>query len=133
MRHPTATVALALLLSVATVATASAQNDRADDHQQPNSSVQLGPRPFFLVNEMEDGQAETPTSTVLRPVHSRRATSRSAIAVPPAVSRSTPGSPTKPVRDWARASWSATSPSRKTSNWSAATHRTICTRPPTFW
>ncbi len=55
MRHQTATVALALLLSVATVATASAQNDRADDHQQPNSSVQLGPRPFFLLKEMEDG------------------------------------------------------------------------------
>jgi glycerophosphoryl diester phosphodiesterase len=55
MRHQTATVALALLLSMATgVAMASAQNDRADD-QQPNSSVQLGPRPFFLLKEMEDG------------------------------------------------------------------------------
>jgi glycerophosphoryl diester phosphodiesterase len=56
MRHQTATVALALLFSVATgVAMARAQNDRADDHPQPSSSVQLGPRPFFLLTELEDG------------------------------------------------------------------------------
>ena len=55
MRHQTVTVALALLLSVATgVATAGSGNDRDDDRQRTNSSVQLGPRPSFLVNEMED-------------------------------------------------------------------------------
>lgn len=57
MRHQTVTVALALLLSVATgVATASSGNDRDDDRQRSNSSIELGPRPFFLVNEMEDGR-----------------------------------------------------------------------------
>ncbi len=57
MRHQTVTVALALLLSVTTgVATASSGNDRDDDRQRSNSSVELGPRPFFLVNEMEDGR-----------------------------------------------------------------------------
>ncbi len=55
MRHQTVTVALALLLSVATgVARASSGNDQ-DDRQRSNSSVELGPRPFFLLNEMEDG------------------------------------------------------------------------------
>jgi glycerophosphoryl diester phosphodiesterase len=57
MRHQTVTVAFALLLSVATgVATAGSGNDRDDDRQQTNSSVHLGPRPSFLVNEMEDGK-----------------------------------------------------------------------------
>ena len=57
MRHQTVTVALALLLSVATgVATAGSGNDRDDDRQRTNSSVQLGPRPSFLINEMEDSR-----------------------------------------------------------------------------
>jgi glycerophosphoryl diester phosphodiesterase len=50
-------VAFALLLSVATGVTAAGSgNDRDDDRQQTNSSVHLGPRPSFLVNEMEDGK-----------------------------------------------------------------------------
>jgi glycerophosphoryl diester phosphodiesterase len=57
MRHQTVTVAFALLLSVATGVTAAGSgNDRDDDRQQTNSSVHLGPRPSFLVNEMEDGK-----------------------------------------------------------------------------
>ena len=57
MRHQTVTVAVALLLSVATgVATAGSGNDRDDDRQRTNSSVQLGPRPSFLINEMEDSR-----------------------------------------------------------------------------
>jgi glycerophosphoryl diester phosphodiesterase len=56
MRHQTVTVALALLLSAATsVATASSGND-GDDRRRASSSIELGPRPFFLVNEMEDGR-----------------------------------------------------------------------------
>jgi glycerophosphoryl diester phosphodiesterase len=57
MPHQTVTVALVLLLMAATgVATASSEADQGDDRQRPDASVQLGPRPGFLVNEMEDGR-----------------------------------------------------------------------------
>jgi glycerophosphoryl diester phosphodiesterase len=61
MRHQTVTVAFALLLSMGTsVATAGSGNDSDDDRHgderhESNQGVQLGPRPFFLVNDMENG------------------------------------------------------------------------------
>jgi hypothetical protein len=56
MRHQTVSVALALLLSVATgIPTAGSQDNKDDDRQRSSQAVQLGPRPFFLINEMEDG------------------------------------------------------------------------------
>ncbi len=61
------------------------------------------------------------------------ATSRSATAARRCSSPSTRGSPTTPPRAWAPASSNATSPSRRTRNWSAATRRTTCTPPPTSW
>jgi glycerophosphoryl diester phosphodiesterase len=56
MRHQTVTVALMLLLMAATgVVRAGSEGDQDGDRQRADASVQLGPRPAFLVNEMEDG------------------------------------------------------------------------------
>jgi glycerophosphoryl diester phosphodiesterase len=55
MRHQIVTLSLALALSATAVVSADSGNDRDEDHRGGESSVQLGPRPFFLVNEMEDG------------------------------------------------------------------------------
>ena len=55
MRHQIALLSLALALSATAVVRADSGDDRDDDHQRGESSVQLGPRPFFLLNEMEDG------------------------------------------------------------------------------
>jgi glycerophosphoryl diester phosphodiesterase len=56
MRHQIAILSLALVLSATAVATAADRADDRDEDQPGGSSVQLGPRPFFLVNEMEDGR-----------------------------------------------------------------------------
>ena len=55
MRHQIALLSLALALSATAVVHADSGDDRDDDHQRGESSVQLGPRPFFLLNETEDG------------------------------------------------------------------------------
>jgi glycerophosphoryl diester phosphodiesterase len=55
MRYQIATLAVALMLSATTVATADGGHEN-DEGPRSESSVQLGPRPFFLVNEMEDGR-----------------------------------------------------------------------------
>ncbi len=55
MRYQIATLAVALTLSATTVARADGGNENDDSHRPSESKVQLGPRPFFLVNEMEDG------------------------------------------------------------------------------
>ena len=46
---------LALALSATAVVNADSGNERDEDHRGGGSSVQPGPRPFFLINEMEDG------------------------------------------------------------------------------
>ena len=56
MRHQIATLSLSLVLSACAAPTPPARSDRDEDHGRGGSSVQLGPRPFFLVNEMEDGR-----------------------------------------------------------------------------
>jgi len=56
MRYQIATLAVALTLCATTVARADGRNEKDEGHRQGESSVQLGPRPFFLVNEMEDGR-----------------------------------------------------------------------------
>ena len=56
MRYQIATLAVALLLSATTVARADGGNENDEGHRSSESKVQLGPRPFFLVNEMEDGR-----------------------------------------------------------------------------
>lgn len=43
---------LALMLSISAFATAHAD----DDHKQHDASIQLGPRPFYLVEGMDDGK-----------------------------------------------------------------------------
>ncbi len=55
MRHQIATLAIALTLSATTVARADGGNENDEAPRRSESKVQLGPRPFFLVNEMEDG------------------------------------------------------------------------------
>ncbi len=57
MRHQIVTLALALSLCATSCSSApTAGTTETSDHRQGESSVQLGPRPFFLVNEMEDGR-----------------------------------------------------------------------------
>ena len=56
MRYQIATLAVALTLSATTVVRADGGNENHDGNRRSESSVQLGPRPFFLVNEMEDGR-----------------------------------------------------------------------------
>jgi glycerophosphoryl diester phosphodiesterase len=56
MRYQIATLAVALTLCATTVARADGGNENDGGHRRSESSVQLGPRPFFLVNEMEDGR-----------------------------------------------------------------------------
>jgi glycerophosphoryl diester phosphodiesterase len=56
MRYQIATLAVALTLSATTVVRADGGNENHDGSRRSESSVQLGPRPFFLVNEMEDGR-----------------------------------------------------------------------------
>ena len=56
MRYQIATLAVALTLSATTVARADGGNENDEAPQRSESKVQLGPRPFFLVNEMEDGR-----------------------------------------------------------------------------
>ena len=56
MRYQIALLAVALSLNAATVARADGGNDQDEGRRRSESSVQLGPRPFFLVNEMEDGR-----------------------------------------------------------------------------
>ncbi len=57
MRHQIVILGLAVVLG-ATVGVASADsgNEREEAHRPNNANVELGPRPFFLVNEMEDGR-----------------------------------------------------------------------------
>jgi glycerophosphoryl diester phosphodiesterase len=55
MRYQIATLAVALTLSATTVARADGGNENDEGRRASESKVQLGPRPFFLVNEMEDG------------------------------------------------------------------------------
>ena len=64
LSHPTLTALplMAALSLTAASALAGEQNDKGNDHEnyaRKNSSVQLGPRPFFLVNDMEDGKLKT--------------------------------------------------------------------------
>lgn len=56
MRYQIATLAVALMLSATTVARADGGNENDEGSRSSESKVQLGPRPFFLVNEMEDGR-----------------------------------------------------------------------------
>ena len=56
MRYQIATLAVALTLCATTVARADGAHENDEGHRRSESSVQLGPRPFFLVNEMEDGR-----------------------------------------------------------------------------
>lgn len=56
MRYQIAMLAVALTLCAATVVRADGGNEKHEDRGRGESSVQLGPRPFFLVNEMEDGR-----------------------------------------------------------------------------
>jgi glycerophosphoryl diester phosphodiesterase len=56
MRYQIAMLAVALMLSATTVARADGGNENDEGRRRSESSVQLGPRPFFLVNEMEDGR-----------------------------------------------------------------------------
>jgi glycerophosphoryl diester phosphodiesterase len=56
MRHQIVTLSLALALSATAVGSAHSGDDRDEDHRGGDSSMQLGPRPFFLVSEMEDGR-----------------------------------------------------------------------------
>ena len=56
MRYQIAILAVALTLSATTVARADGGNENNEGSRSSESKVQLGPRPFFLVNEMEDGR-----------------------------------------------------------------------------
>jgi glycerophosphoryl diester phosphodiesterase len=61
MRQHIVTVALAAVIaSTAGAAVAAPENDRDrsnhDGRGRPDSSVQLGPRPYFLINDMEDSR-----------------------------------------------------------------------------
>ena len=56
MRYQIAMLAVALTLSATTVARADGGNENDEGGRRSESTVQLGPRPFFLVNEMEDGR-----------------------------------------------------------------------------
>jgi hypothetical protein len=58
MRHQIVTLALALSLCAASAVSADSGNDRDGDHRQAEPSVQLGPRPWVLVHEMEDGRLQ---------------------------------------------------------------------------
>ena len=73
MRHQIVTASLALVLSATALASAAYASDREEDHREGGVSVQLGPRPFFLVNDMEDGEAEASAAALLgRPVQEER-------------------------------------------------------------
>ena len=60
MRQRVLTLALVTIISAATVAGTNGPNydgdrdHRDSDHDRSNSSIQLGPRPFFLVEDMKD-------------------------------------------------------------------------------
>ena len=134
-QHVTAWVAIALFGMATTALAQPGQNgfgdgkdDRRDKNQ--NESVQLGPRPFFLVNDMSDGPlkrelkscSEGPFKKTDFSIGHRGERSSSP---------STLASPMKPAPGWELASWSATSPSPRISSWCGGTRRTTCTRPPT--
>ena len=55
MRCQIATLAVALTLGATTVARADGGNENDEAPRRSETKVQLGPRPFFLVNEMEEG------------------------------------------------------------------------------
>jgi glycerophosphoryl diester phosphodiesterase len=63
MRYQIAMLAVALTLSATTVARADGGNENDEGRRRSESSVQLGPRPFFLVNEMEDGRLKRQLQT----------------------------------------------------------------------
>jgi glycerophosphoryl diester phosphodiesterase len=55
MRYQFITLVVALTLCATTIARADGGHE-GEENRRGESSVQLGPRPFFLVNEMEDGR-----------------------------------------------------------------------------
>jgi hypothetical protein len=132
MRYQIATLAVALTLCATTVARADGRNEKDEGHRQGESSVQLGPRPFFLVNEMEDGrlkrQLQKCTAGPFKKSDFSIGHRGAALQFP-----STRASPTRQVPEWVRASSSVMSRLPRTSSSSAGTRRTICTRPPTSW
>ena len=57
MRHQIVTLGIAVILgATAGVARADSGNGREEADRPNSANVELGPRPFFLVNEMEDGR-----------------------------------------------------------------------------
>ena len=103
MRQHVISFGFAAIIAVsAGLATSAAAQNEGEEH-----SVQLGPRPFFLVNDMEDSRLKQELLLLGRPVQEDRLLDR-----PPrrgaAVPRAHAGSRTRPARAWAPASSSAT-------------------------
>jgi hypothetical protein len=95
-----------------------------DDHRdgRDRPSIQLGPRPFFLVNDMTD----SPLKQQLLTCTNRESFKRTQFSI---------GHRGAALQfpEHTQQSSNAMSRSRRTRRWSAATPRTTCIPPPTSW
>ena len=127
--HPVALI-LAAVIATSSVP-ASANDGPSNRNSSHDDKVQLGPRPFFLVNDMDDSQlkrqllacSDGPFKKSDFSIGHRGA----ALQFPEHTKESY-----EAAARLGAGIVSATSPSPKTSPWCAGTHKTICTRPPTF-
>ena len=101
--------AWAALAAVALAAPVAAGDDRDGDGGGHHGSarVQLGPRPYYLVDGMDEGTLKDRCGSA-RTGPFRQTTSPSRTGAPPCSSRSTRRRPTKRVPAWEPASSSAT-------------------------
>jgi len=110
-------------------------NDYYDGHgfygnrgqRMQDDAIQLGPRPFYLVQGMDEGKLKDRLMKCENGPFSA-AFFRSAIAARHCSFPSIRKRLTRPGREWARASSNAIQRSRRTARWSAATTSAICTR-----
>jgi hypothetical protein len=114
MHHRLVTLALAVAISVAgSFAALQADQEWFKHSHDERESIQLGPRPFFLVNDMQESRlkrellscADGPFN--VRTARSRTPTFRSGTAARHCSSPSIRSRPTRPAPAWALASSNA--------------------------
>ena len=135
MRHFfAATAACLALVSMTPAIAADPYNDARPDrdrHERGDPSIQVGDRPRFLIDGMDDSELKRKLQScpdeLVRRTQVLHRTSRRAAAVPGAHE----GGVRRPARARAQASSSATSRSRRMASSFAVTTNATCTPPPT--